>query len=141
MSKQPVAILEEALPNDLAAIGAFAERVEAFCAAEGVAPAIVYQLNLAIDELATNVISYGWDDAGPHQLQIKLCLAPGRLTVLIEDDGRAFNPLDRPPPDLDAAIEARAIGGLGIHFVRQFATDFTYERVAGRNRLTIGKRL
>lgn len=141
MSRPAPAILEETLPNDLAAIGPFAERVEAFCAAHGVPMAIAFQLNLAIDELATNVISYGWDDGRPHQLHIGLSRMSDRLIVLIEDDARPFNPLERPPPDLDAPLENRAIGGLGIHFVREFATDLSYERVAGRNRLTIERRL
>jgi anti-sigma regulatory factor (Ser/Thr protein kinase) len=141
MTAAAIAVLEETLPNDLAAIGAFAERVDAFCEAQDVAMAIAYQLNLAIDELATNVISYGWEDAGPHQLHIKLCRMPDRLTVLMEDDARPFNPLERATPDLDADIDERAIGGLGIHFVRQFATDLAYERVDGRNRLTMEKLL
>jgi len=141
MNAPRIAVLEEMLPNDLAAIGAFAEKVEAFCEAEDVAMAIAYQLNLAIDELATNVISYGWDDAGPHQIHIKLCRTADRLTLLIEDDAKAFNPLERGIPDLEADIEERPIGGLGIHFVREFATDVAYERVAGRNRLTIEKQL
>ena len=105
MSAPAIAVLEETLPNDLAAIGAFAERVEAFCEAQDVAMAIAYQLNLAIDELATNVISYGWDDAGPHHLHIKLCRTPDRLTLLMEDDAKPFNPLERGVPDLEAGIE------------------------------------
>ena len=141
MSTPKTAILEETLPNDLAAIGAFAERVEAFCEAHDVAMTTVYQLNLAIDELATNTISYGWEDSGQHQLHIKLSLTPDRLTLLMEDDAKAFNPLERGVPDLDAGIEERPIGGLGIHFVRQFATDVTYERVGDRNRLTVEKQL
>jgi len=141
MSAPEPAVLEETLPNDLAAIGAFAERVEAFCAAQDVAMAIAYQLNLAIDELATNVISYGWDDPGPHQLHIKLSLTQDRLTLLMEDDAKPFNPLERDMPDLAAEIEDRPIGGLGIHFVREFASEVAYERIAGRNRLTIEKQL
>jgi len=141
MSSPEIDVLEETLPNDLAAIGEFAEKVEAFCQTQNVATAVAYQLNLAIDELATNVISYGWDDAEPHQLHIKLCRTPDRLILLIEDSAKPFNPLERSVPDLAADIEDRLIGGLGIHFVRQFATEVAYERVEGRNRLTIEKQL
>ena len=141
MSGDKIAVLDERLPNDVAAIGAFAERVEEFCAEADVPMSVVFQLNLAIDELATNIIFYGWDDAAPHELHIRLDRAPDRLTVLIEDDGRPFNPLDKPVPDTTTAIEDRPIGGLGIHFVREFATAVAYERVDGHNRLTIEKQL
>jgi anti-sigma regulatory factor (Ser/Thr protein kinase) len=141
MSASEIAVLDERLPNDVAAIGAFAERVEAFCEAGDVAPALIFQLNLAIDELATNVIFYGWDDPGPHELRIRLSRTADRLSLLLEDDGRPFNPLENTTPDVTMDVEDRPIGGLGIHFVRKFATALAYERVDGHNRLTIEKRL
>jgi anti-sigma regulatory factor (Ser/Thr protein kinase) len=136
-----IAVLDERLPNDVAAIGAFAERVEAFCEDGAIAPAIMFQLNLAIDELATNIIFYGWDDPGPHELRIRLSRTADRLRLLLEDDGRAFNPLEKDTPDVTLDVEDRPIGGLGIHFVRGFATTLAYERADGLNRLTIEKSL
>lgn len=141
MSDTEIAVLDERLPNDVSAIGAFAEQVEAFCEAGNIPPAIMFQLNLAIDELATNIIFYGWDDPGPHEVRIRLSRTADRLCLLLEDDGRAFNPLEKSTPDVTMEIEDRPIGGLGIHFVREFATALAYERVDGHNRLTIEKRL
>ncbi len=69
------------------------------------------------------------------------CAAAGdEITVEIEDDGRAFDPFDAPPPDLTSSIEERAIGGLGVHLVRSLTDDASYERRDGRNIVTLRKR-
>jgi serine/threonine-protein kinase RsbW len=55
----------------------------------------------------------------------------------MEDDGPDFDPLSALPPDLDASLEDRAIGGLGLHFIRKLAHDVCHARVDGRNRLSL----
>jgi anti-sigma regulatory factor (Ser/Thr protein kinase) len=59
----------------------------------------------------------------------------------IEDDGVEFNPTEHPIPDLDAPLEERKVGGLGIHLVRQIMTSVEYQRVAGKNVVTLRKKL
>ena len=98
-------------------------------------------MNLALDEVVTNVIRYAHDDGRQHPIVVRLALEQGVLTAQVEDDGRAFNPLDAPVPDIGAGIDDRPIGGLGIHLVRSVMTSVEYRREDGRNVLTMKKRL
>ena len=103
------------------------------------APAAVYLANLAIEELATNCIKYGYDDAETHIIGVELELSPACLTVTITDDGHPFNPLELPEPDTNLPIEERPIGGLGIHLLRKLSSEMRYERADGKNRVTLIK--
>lgn len=126
------------LSNELAELGRLSDVVEGFCAQHGLSD-IGGAIVLALDELLTNVICYGYDDAGPHEISVTLRAEDGRLTVLVEDDGRAFDPRQAPPPDLDAPIEERRIGGLGVHIVRTVVDSFDYERRGNINRVILAK--
>lgn len=103
-------------------------------------PAADYLANLALEELVTNCVKYGYDDSAEHLIEVRLSLQDGELVMTIIDDGRAFNPLDLPPPDTSLAIEDRPIGGLGIHMLRQMSDRMDYERRDGKNHVTLRKR-
>ena len=104
------------------------------------APAeIQYFANLAIEELATNVIKYGYDNASEHFIEVTLSVSGGDLVLSIADDGRPFNPLEAPDPEVNAALEERPIGGLGIYLVRKMADRMEYVREASKNRITLRK--
>lgn len=103
-------------------------------------PAADYLANLALEELVTNCVKYGYDDTAEHLIEVTLSLHDGELVMTVIDDGRAFNPLDLPPPDTSLAIEDRPIGGLGIHMLRQMSDGMDYERRDGRNHVTLRKR-
>jgi len=128
------------LPNRLAAIGEAAEEIEAFCAAHGVPMAAVAHLNLALDEAMTNTINYGWPEGGDHEVVLAMRIEGGVVVAEVSDDGRAFDPLQVPPPDLDSGLEDRPVGGLGVHFIKTLMDEVSYRREAGRNILTIYKR-
>jgi anti-sigma regulatory factor (Ser/Thr protein kinase) len=72
---------------------------------------------------------------------VSLALDNGEIALCLEDDGPAFDPLTAPMPDIDAALEDRPIGGLGIYLLREMMDALEYVRVEGRNRLTLRKRL
>lgn len=130
------------LNNRLEEIATLAERIDAFGEAAGVPPEILFKLNLVIDELVTNIISYGYEDALPHVIEVSLTLDGDRLTAKLRDDGNPFNPLEEAPdPDLHAPLEERAIGGLGLHFMRVFMDELAYRREADRNIMTLVKRI
>jgi anti-sigma regulatory factor (Ser/Thr protein kinase) len=61
--------------------------------------------------------------------------------VRVEDDGRAFNPLDAPAPDLRLGVDERPIGGLGVHIVRSVMDALEYRRDNARNIFLMTKRL
>jgi serine/threonine-protein kinase RsbW len=128
------------LPNKLAAIGEAADEIAGFCAARGVPQAAIGNLNLALDEAMTNTIEYGWPDGGDHELALTVLVGDGAVVAEISDDGRAFNPLEVPPPDLESDLESRLVGGLGVHFMKTLMDDVAYRREGGRNVLTMRKR-
>lgn len=130
------------LRNELAELTRLAEAIEAFGDKAELSPKVVYSLNLVLDELVTNVVSYGHDASdGEHDITLTMTVADGRLTAVLEDDGRPFNPLDRGAPDIESPLEERQIGGLGVHFVRTMMDEVRYRRTDGRNCLTLIKKL
>jgi serine/threonine-protein kinase RsbW len=114
---------------------------EAWLAGQEISPEASFFVGLAIEELVTNCIKYGYDDAAEHTIDIALSVADHTLTMTVVDDGHPFNPLSAPHPDLSLAIEDRPIGGLGIHMLRELTDNMTYERRDGTNRLTLTKRM
>ncbi len=132
--------LELSLVNDLRAIAGAADKIGAFCAEHGLAEEISFEVNLAVDELLTNTISYGYDDDEEYRIDLSLRLEGGTLIVEIADDGRPFDPLQAPEPDLGASLEERTVGGLGIYLVRKTKDSVAYRREDGRNVVTLTKR-
>ena len=129
--------------NQKAEIGRLAQFVDRFGEEQHLSADDVMSLNLVLDEVVMNIINHGYDDAGEHQIPVTLALDGDVVTIRVEDDGRPFNPLDAPPPNLDVPIEERQVGGLGIHIVRSVMDDVEHRRDGGRNVLimkkTIGK--
>ena len=103
----------------------------------GIPEPLIHQLELALDEIVTNVISYAYSDDAAHLIRVDVGVQDNEITAVVEDDGVPFNPLERAAPVTTAAIEDRAIGGLGIHLVRELMDRVHYDRVGNRNRLTI----
>ena len=131
------------LKNSLDEIPKMADAVEEFAVAHDIPMSTCLHVTLVLDELVTNVISYGYPDgpAGDRDIVVRMTVEDLNLTVVLEDDGRAFDPTSAPPPDTEADLEDRAIGGLGIHFVRNFMDSVHYQRANGYNRLTMRKSL
>jgi serine/threonine-protein kinase RsbW len=118
-----------------------ANKVEAFGRDHGLPQSAVNDLNVALDEVITNVISYGYTDAADHAIEVALSYDGTDVTVIVTDDGKPFDPLQAPPPKLGASLKTRRVGGLGIHFVRSLMDQCSYSRSNGRNELTLRKRV
>ena len=116
-----------------------AERIDEFCAAQGVSPAIAYAVNLSVDELLTNTISYGYEDGAAHRIDIAVRMDESVIVVEIADDAAPFDPFEAERPDTGATIEDRPIGGLGVHLVREMMDGHRYCRRGGRNIVTLTK--
>jgi anti-sigma regulatory factor (Ser/Thr protein kinase) len=129
------------LHNSLAAIAPATEVAEAWLNRQSASLDAAFFVSLVIDEIVTNCVKYGYDDDKKHVIDVVLSVDNQLLTVLVIDDGHAFNPVTVPPPDLSLPIEDRPIGGLGIHLLRQLSDSLTYERREGTNRLTLTKRI
>jgi anti-sigma regulatory factor (Ser/Thr protein kinase) len=98
------------------------------------------RLLIILDELFTNVVEYGYENAASEgHIDVALSLRAGRLMIEFVDDGRPFDPLAKPPPDLDVPADERSLGGVGIAIVRALVDEIGYRWDGNRNRLTLGR--
>ncbi len=127
---QPVELAFEAELKSLERVHVL---VESFSEAQALSAKASYALSLCLEELLTNVVMHG--RGRPKGITITLCivLAGEDVLVTIEDDGSPYDPTETPEPDLDALLEDRPIGGLGVHLVREFAHRFDYRHEGGKN--------
>ena len=87
--------------------------------------------------MGVNIVNYS---GATGDIEISLFSDDERVTVEISDDGRPFNPLtELEPPDVDAPLGDRPIGGLGVHLVRTLMDEMHYSRQDGKNRLAMTK--
>ena len=128
------------LESELTALHDLAEAVERFGSEQDWAVDLLFQVQLALEELASNVINHGYGESG-HEFEILIDSSPSSLAIEITDSAPAFNPLlDTPDTQVDAELEDRRIGGLGVHFVRTMMDEMRYERDGEKNRLTLVKK-
>jgi serine/threonine-protein kinase RsbW len=127
--------------NTIAEMVKVIEFVEKFGAAHGIPQAAINDLNVCLDELLNNTISYGYDDQAPHSIAVDLTLAAGLLTADIKDDGKPFDPRKSTPKPSRGTIQSRAVGGLGLHFVKTLMDEVGYIRMGRNNVVRLVKRL
>lgn len=118
---------------DAAAVAAVEAVVEAFTLDNDLGPRAEHTLSLVVEELVANVVNHGFRGGEPGQMTVRLSVDAESVAGEIVDEGAAFDPSEAPPPDLDAEIEDRHVGGLGVHLVRKLTRSFEYRRVDGRN--------
>ncbi len=128
--------------NDLGELARLAAEIEAFGERAEMEMADIARLQLALDEIVTNIINYAYPDGGRHQIDLRAAIENGVVEVRVEDQGQPFDPLRHAPPaDLDGEIDERSIGGLGVHLVREVMDEVEYVRIGPRNRLILRKRV
>ncbi|MFH1138157.1 MAG: ATP-binding protein [Pseudomonadota bacterium] len=108
-----------------------------FLQAKGFSHKTIFYAELALEEIVTNIIKYGYEDHAPHVISVFFETDSREITIVCEDDGHAFNPLHAPPPDLDAPVLERKVGGLGIHLVKEMMDYVVYRREEGKNIVTM----
>jgi serine/threonine-protein kinase RsbW len=138
MPRQAARSIAFVIRNDLAEIAGPRDALERMGEELGVPAKALMQLQVALDEIASNVIRYGWPDGGDHTFSVRIVGQPDRMEVEIVDDGRAFDPRQAPQPEPQPAGR-RQPGGLGVHMVRQLVDRLDYERAGGHNRTVIMK--
>lgn len=128
------------IENDLSELHRIHDCLERLAEEWNIPPKPVFDITLTVEELVSNVINYGYEDTG-NLIMLTFSLNDDVLSILIEDEGKAFNPLDMPAPDINAPVEDRKIGGLGIHLAKTLMDSFAYERKGDMNRVTITRRI
>lgn len=128
------------LKNSFGEIKRLKEALHEYCEFRELPSNVAFALTLSLDEIVTNVISYGYDDRGEHHIDVALRSGQGVIEVSVVDDGKPFNPLEIRTPDLNRPIDERPVGGLGIYLVRTYMSELEYKRVGVKNCLIMRKR-
>ena len=129
------------LKNSLSELGTLGSSLEEFGEALGLSSKILFEISLSIEELFSNIVSYGYTDDAVHWIKLTISHEDEMLIIRLEDDGIPFDPLKAEEPDCECPIEERKIGNLGIHLTKKFMDDMIYERKGNRNILTVKKKI
>ncbi len=129
------------LKNRLAEIARLGERLGEFAAVHQLAPSVLYDLNLALEEAVTNIISHGYSDHREHEILVRIRVESGEVIAEVKDDAPAFNPLTAPDADVTAPLDERTAGGLGIHLMRKLMDEIEYQRLEDGNLLIMKKNI
>ena len=129
------------LGTDTSQLSSVFEQLEAFASGNAWPDGVAMQVQLILEEVLLNSMTHGLGGRADGRVTLTLTQEGDTVDIEVADNGIAFDPLDHPEPDLEASIEEREIGGLGIHFMRTIMDSVSYERVGDSNRLRMGKRL
>lgn len=127
------------LKNSLSELDTLCRNLERFGETLGLSQRMIFKVNLALEELVSNTISYGYTDDDDHWIKVAIAVEDGVLVINLEDDGIPFNPVEAKEPDCGCPVEERKIGNLGIHLCKQFMDDLIYERRGNKNVVTLRK--
>jgi anti-sigma regulatory factor (Ser/Thr protein kinase) len=132
-------LLNYSMPSQIVMFGELAVSVEDVIADR---PDLAFSANLCLEELITNTIQYGLANAPDHLIQIRIIRTREWLEILVKDDAPQFDPFNQvAQPDLDASVEDRPIGGLGVHLVRSLMDDASASYDGTGNLITLRKML
>ncbi len=118
-------------PAKLESLALFRELIQDFC--QDINVEVLYDIQLAVDEICTNIILHGYKDMEPASITLKLEFDPAEIKISITDTGHPFQPKQPPDINLHATAEEREIGGLGLSFVFMSVDDLQYESTASGN--------
>lgn len=133
--------LELRLSNSIAELQSVNSQLEQFGEIWNLSFELIFNLNLVLEEILSNIIFYGYDDSAAHTIELNIGLEGEIIEIEIIDDAKPFNPLDRPDPDISQSLESRKIGGLGIYLVKKIMDDANYIRKNDKNILILKKNI
>jgi anti-sigma regulatory factor (Ser/Thr protein kinase) len=116
------------------------DRLEARFRAAGLAEEIVLELRIVAEEVLTNIAKYAFEPGAQPAVEMLLTVSDDGAVLEFRDLGKAFDPLAQPPPDLDAPMDQRSLGGLGLPLVRALVDEARYLREGPTNVLRLVKR-
>ena len=129
------------LANDIAEVSRLATFIEEVGEAFALTPDVVLNLNLVIEEAVVNIINYAYPKEQHESIYLSAHLHDDSIVFVLTDTGKEFDPTLAPDADITLSAEEREIGGLGIFLIRQIMNEVKYERIDGKNVLTLGKKL
>ena len=130
------------MKNEMSEVGRLRTFFFSVCREHGIDDETAKILNLALEEWVANVINYAYPKGMRGHVEVTADVTDDVLTLVIKDHGAVFDPTQHAEVDIDADLDERAIGGLGIHLIRTIMDTVDYERTAdGYNRLVLTKKL
>ena len=132
-----MAVLSLTLTNRMEEVPRLVERLDVFGQEAQLPDDVVFRLTVALDEVVTNIVRHAFDRQGGHDILLGITVNERFVTAVVEDDGPPFDLRTVAPADVDARIEFRPIGGLGVHLVRSLTHALEYRREGARNIVTL----
>lgn len=129
------------LENRLGELERLTEAFETLAGELDIPHRMVFEVNLALEEIFTNIVSHGCKECEAHQIECVMDCINRTLTITLKDKGLPFDPTKAPDPDLKCPVEDRPIGKLGIFLVKKFMDSMEYRREADCNIITLTKQI
>ena len=129
------------IKNDISEINKLAFFIEELGEEFGLTPNMVFNLNLVLEEAVSNVILYAYPKETQQEIVLTANKSDKNLIFVLSDTGKEFDPTQAPDADVTLSAEERQIGGLGIFLFRQIMDEVKYQRIDGKNTLTLIKQL
>ena len=129
------------LTNDISEVGKLNAFVEEIGNEFSLSSDIIFNLNLVLEEAVVNVINYAYPKEEHEFIYLSACMHEGSIVLVLTDTGKEFDPTLAPEVDITLSADERQIGGLGIFLIRQIMNEVRYERIDGKNILTLEKKL
>ena len=129
------------LANEISEISRLNGFIEEIGEEFGLTPDVVFNLNLVLEEAVVNVINYAYPKEDHQWIYLSAKLQEGSIILVLTDTGKEFDPTMAPEADITLSADEREIGGLGIFLIRQIMNEVKYERIDGKNVLTLEKKL
>jgi serine/threonine-protein kinase RsbW len=125
--------------NNIADLADLTTAMERVGAEYGMPKKALYQLQIALDEMVSNVIKYAWPEGGAHNIEIRITIRDDGVDVEIIDDGRMFDPRDAPKRDKPLPGQRPRPGGVGVQMTKHLVDRIDYARIGNRNHTTLTK--
>ena len=129
--------LSVSFANDMKELTHVLQVVYVFLEPRALSSKLVYAVNLILEEILMNIITYGYDDEDSHEIEVQIGVEEEEVALTVIDDGKEFNPLTIPRPDRSKSAMDRIEEGLGLQFVRHMRNAMEYRREENKNILRI----
>jgi anti-sigma regulatory factor (Ser/Thr protein kinase) len=129
------------LANDISEVSRLYEFIEEVGNDFSLSPDIVFNLNLVLEEAVVNIINYAYPKEDHQHIYLSAKMRDDSIVLVLTDTGKEFDPTAAPEADVTLSADEREIGGLGIFLIRQIMNEVKYERIEGKNVLTLEKKI
>ena len=132
---------EITIKNQISELERVNQFVDEICEELGLDMELQMNLNLVMEEMVSNVIFYAYPEGKTAEIEL-LAESDGKeLTFVLSDKGKEFDPTAKADADPDVNPAERDIGGMGIYIVKNIMNEVSYQRLEGKNLLTMKKEI